>query len=330
MIGLLEKLTQTDGVSGSEEAVRNVIKSEIEKYCDDIRIDALGNIIAHKKGEGNKIMLAAHMDEIGVIVTFIDENGFLRFTPAGGLMINELVCRRVRFENGTVGVIGCEEEDKKPELKKLYIDIGAKNAGEAEKLVKIGDAAAFDGGFYKNRNTVISKALDNRAGCYVALEAAKLLNESGADMYYVFTVQEEVGLRGARTAAYTVEADYAVALDVTDTGDTPNAPKMAVSLGKGAAIKVMDRSVLCDADVREAMKKAAQENNIPYQLEIMTDGGTDAGAIHLSRSGVKTGGISIPARYIHSPSEMVNVRDIKACIKLVAATAELLKECDCN
>ncbi|MCD8391253.1 MAG: M42 family metallopeptidase [Firmicutes bacterium] len=324
MISLLERLTQTDGVSGNEDAVRDIIKNEIEKYCDDVTVDAMGNIIAHKSGTGKKIMLAAHMDEIGVIVTFIDDKGFLRFAPVGGLYIRDLTCRRVRFANGTVGVIGCEDDEKKPELKKLYIDIGAKNAKDAQKRVSVGDTAAFVGGYHKSRDTIVSKALDNRVGCYVALESAKRLKESAADMYYVFTTQEEVGLRGAKTAAYTVAPDYAIALDVTDTGDTPEAPKMPVKLGGGAAIKVMDRSVLCDADIRETMRAAAQKDGILYQLEIMTDGGTDAGAIHLSRGGVKTGGISVPARYIHSPSEMVSDKDVKACIALAVSTAQML------
>lgn len=271
-------------------------------------------------------MLAAHMDEIGVIVTHIDDKGFVRFSSVGGLYIRELVHRRVRFANGTVGVIGSEEEafNKKADIRKLYIDLGVDTLYEASKLVSVGDMAVFTGEAVISGNRIISKALDNRAGCYMLIEAMKQLKGCKNDLYFVFTTQEEVGLRGAKTAAYTVDPEYAIAVDVTDTGDTPECPVMDVKLGKGAAIKVMDRSIMCDPDVRSAMLEAAKANNINYQLEIMTDGGTDAGAVHLSRAGVKTGGISLPTRYVHSPSEMADLRDLKACIELLVKTIEIL------
>lgn len=321
---LLEKLTQTDSPSGNENAISKLIIDEIKNYCDEITDDALGNIIAHKKGKGSKLMFAAHMDEIGVIAAFIDDKGFIRFGTVGGVDIKNIVNLKVRFANGTVGVIGSEDEDfcKKADIKKLYIDIGAKSKKDAEGKVRIGDTAAFVGGFYKSGDTVISKALDNRAGCYVLIEAMKNIKSSENDLYFVFTTQEEVGLRGAKTASFEIEPDFAVSVDTTDTGDTPEAPCMAVNMGEGAAIKVMDRSVICSSDVRTHMIETAKANKIPYQLEIMTDGGTDAGAIHLSKSGVKTGGISVPVRYIHSPSEMVSIKDIKACAALTAALAQ--------
>lgn len=321
---LLEKLTQTNSPSGNEEAVGKVIKEEIKKYCDEITTDALGNLIAHKKGSGNKIMFAAHMDEIGVIATFIDDKGFIRFSAVGGLYIKNMVHLKVQFPNGTIGVIGSEEEsfNKKAEISKLYIDIGAKNRQEAEKKVRTGDTAVFVGGYYNSGDTVVSKALDNRVGCYILIEALKKVKSSENDLYFVFTTQEEVGLRGAKTAAFGIEPDFAVAVDVTDTGDTPDAPVMAVNMGKGAAVKVMDRSIMCDSDVRTHIIETAKANKIPYQLEIMTDGGTDAGAIHMTKSGVKTGGISVPTRYIHSPSEMASLADINACIELTAALAQ--------
>lgn len=321
---LLEKLTQTDSPSGNESAIRNLIEKEITGNCDELTTDALGNLIAHKRGEGSKIMFAAHMDEIGVIASFIDDNGFIRISAVGGLYVKNMVNLKARFENGTIGVIGSEEEafDKKADIKKLYIDIGAKNKEDAQKKVNIGDTASFIGGFYQSKDNIVSKALDNRAGCYVLIEAMKRIKSSANDLYFVFTTQEEVGLRGAKTASFGIAPDFAVAVDVTDTGDTPEAPLMAVKMGGGAAIKVMDRSVICDSDVRTHMIETAKANNIPYQLEIMTDGGTDAGAIHLSGSGIKTGGISIPTRYIHSPSEMASVSDIEACIALTAAMAE--------
>lgn len=321
---LLKKLTECNGVSGNETAVRELITNEINGYADEIKVDALGNLIVHKKGDGKKIMYAAHMDEIGIIVTYIDENGFLRFGNVGGLNTKDLVYNKVEFSNGTIGVIASEEENfkKTPSLSKLYIDIGVQSREEAEKKVNVGDTAMFIGGTYFCGNTVISKALDNRAGCYVLTEALKQIKNSPNDLYFVFTVQEEVGLRGARTAAYGVNPDMAVAVDVTDTGDTPECERMAVKMGKGAAVKIKDSSILCHADIRTLLIETAKENNIPYQLEVLAAGGTDAGAIHTTREGVPTGGLSIPTRYIHSPSETADIRDIKACIELIIKVSE--------
>lgn len=318
---LLKRLTSCNSVSGNETDIAGVIESEIKDYVDSIERDALGSLIAHKKGRGKKIMLAAHMDEIGIVVTFIDNNGFLRFSNVGGLYIKELLGRRVRFANGVCGVIYTEEENKNMQMSKLYIDIGANDKKEAEALVSVGDTAAFEGGFYKNGTRIISKALDNRAGCYVLIEAAKKIKTDN-DIYFVFTSQEEVGLRGARTAAFSISPDAALAIDVTDTGDTPEGIKMSVKLGGGAAVKVMDRSIICDSDIRTLLIELAKKNNISYQLEIMTDGGTDAGAVHLTKDGVKTGGISIPTRYIHSPSEMCDEGDLQAAVDLTAAFSE--------
>ncbi len=318
---LLKRLTEADAPSGRESAIRDIIKAEAERLGYEVSEDTLGSITAHKPGGGKKLMLDAHMDEIGVIATYIDDNGFIRFGAVGGLYVKELQHRRVRFANATTGVIGSEEKafDEKPELSKLYIDIGARDKAAAERLVKTGDAAVFDGGYYRKGDTVISKALDNRAGCYVLLKAMEEIKESGNDLYFVFSTQEEVGLRGARTAAFGIMPDYAIAVDVTDTGDTPSCPVMDVKLGEGAAIKIMDRSVMCDVHVVSTLRKLAASNKIPYQSEIMADGGTDAGAIALTGGGVRAGGISIPARYIHSPSEMASKKDINACIELVKA-----------
>ena len=321
---LLNKLTQTDGVSGDEGEIRAVIEEYAKKLGYEIETDALGNLIAKKGGNGKKIMIASHMDEIGIIVTFIDEKGFLRFSNIGGLNTKNLVNLKVRFKNGVIGVIGCDDEEtEKLKISNLFIDIGAKDEKEASKMVSIGDRAAFVGDMYVNGKTVVSKALDNRIGCFAALRAMEKVN-TDKDLYFVFTVQEEVGLRGAKGSAFEINPDYAIAVDVTDTGDTLGAAVMAVKLGGGAAIKVMDRSVLCDAQIRSTMIDVAKKNGIPYQLEIMTDGGTDAGALHLTRSGVKTGGISVPTRYIHSPSEMADMNDVEACVELLCKTIEEL------
>lgn len=324
ILEILKDMTAINSPSGCEDGIREYIKKAAEKYCDEVYTDNMGSLIAHKRGKGKKIMFAAHMDEIGIIVKDIDEKGFIYFSQIGGLNKRNLVNLRVRFLNGTEGVIGADEEKYKdnPAFEKLYIDIGAADKADALKYVGIGDTAAFTGDFYTRDDVVISKAIDNRAGCAVLVDAVSKVDMGDNDVYFVFTTQEEVGLRGARTAAFSIEPEIAIAVDTTDTGDVPYAPKMAVTMGGGAAIKVMDYSIICDVHIREGLKKLAQDNNIPYQLEIMTDGGTDAGSIHLSRGGIRTGGISIPTRYIHSVSEMASISDIKNCSALLKAAAE--------
>lgn len=313
---MLKNLTQGFGPSGREDEIRKIIKGYVKDYADEISEDVMGNLIVRKRGTGKKIMLAAHLDEIGVVITFIDDNGFLRFSSVGGLNSKELLYSKVKFKNGVIGTIGTEKDNKDKLIPKMYIDIGAKDKKEAEKLVSIGDMATFLGEFYQREDVVISKALDNRAGCYVLIETLKSA-QSENDLYFVFTSQEEVGLRGAKTSAYSIDPDLALAVDVTDTGDTPNCEEMAVKLGGGAAVKVMDRSVLCDGNVRINLIESAKRAGVSYQLEVMTDGGTDAGAISGTKAGVKTGGLSIPTRYIHSPSEMVSKKDMEGAVKIL-------------
>ena len=318
---LLKKLTECFGPSGCEGQITDLIMAEAKEFSDEIYKDALGNLICRKKGSGKKVMFAAHADEIGIVVTFIDDKGFLRFADVGGLYLRNLLNRRVIFENGTIGTIGTEEDNQDRKMAKMFIDIGAKSKEEAEKMVSVGDMAVFMGGLYTQNGKIVSKALDNRAGCYVLIEAMKRV-KSENDLYFVFTTQEEVGLRGARTAAFKIEPEYALSVDVTDVGDTPKCPKMAVSLGDGAAIKVMDYSVITSPEVREKLIGVAENRGIKYQREIMMEGGTDAGVIHFTKGGVKTGGISIPTRYIHSPSEMIDENDLKASIDLLVGFAE--------
>lgn len=318
---LLKKLSLFYAPSGREKGLTDFIKSEVKAFADEVYTDNLGNLIAHKKGGGKKIMFAAHADEIGIVVTFIDDNGYLRFSDVGGLYTKYLSGKRVVFANGTEGVIFTEPKNDKNKLLNMYIDIGAKTKEEAEKSVNVGDMAVFCGGFTEQNGVIIAKALDNRAGCYALIEALKKVNSKN-DLYFVFTTQEEVGLRGARTAAYAIEPEIAIAVDVTDTGDTPKSENVAMKLGEGAAIKVMDYSVICDSEVKNSLISLAETKKIKYQLEVMTEGGTDAGVIHFARGGVKTGGISIPTRYIHSPSEMIEKSDLEAVIELVTAFAE--------
>jgi len=320
MFETIKSLTGAFGVSGNEEEIRETIISQIKDKVDEIKVDALGNLFAIKKGSGKKIMLAAHMDEIGIIATHIDDRGFIRFSNIGGVSPFVSFGQRVRFKNGNIGVVGKEEklEDiKNLKLSNLYIDIGVHNRADAEKYVKVGDVASFVGEAVLQGDMVVSKTLDDRAACAILVETIKNLPKTDNEIYFVFTVQEELGLRGAKTAAYQLEADYAIAVDVTGTGDTPESRLMEVTVGKGPAIKIKDNSVMCHKDVIELIKNKAEENSIPYQFEVLEYGGTDAGAIHISGGGIPSGAISIPTRYIHTPSEYASLKDMENCVKLL-------------
>ena len=323
---LLETLTQTYGPSGNEKAVRDIIIKELDGVVDEMKVDVMGNLIATKKGReaGKKIMISAHMDEIGIMVTHIDDNGYLRFTAIGGVSPSTALYQRVVFANGVKGLVGVEklESLKDLELKKLFIDIGSKDKADTEKMISIGDVAIFTSGFEHDGSYIVSKALDDRIGCYIAIEAAKQLGKTDNEAVFVFSTQEEVGIRGAKTAAYGIDADLAFAVDVTMTGDTPGCDTMAVKLNGGAAIKVRDSSIVVSPAVKNLMVETAIENSIPYQMEVLLQGGTDGGAIHTTRAGIPTGVISIPCRYLHTPAEMVSASDVIACTKLLVKLLE--------
>ena len=323
MKDIVQKYLKIPGPSGYESEIRNSIQQEVQPYADDIQIDSLGNLIVKKgsKSEtGKRIMLAAHIDEIGVMVTHIDENGFARFTNIGGVSPRYALSGHVRFLNGTLGVIGMENMDdpnKVPKLSQMFIDVGATSRENCP--LQIGDVGVFERSFIDLGDRIVSKAMDDRISVAVLIETIRRIKRSPHEIYFVFTVQEEVGLRGATTAAYQVNPDVGIAVDVTRTGDTPRGIKMEVSLGKGPAIKVRDSSMLADPRVVEWMRKTAQDNHIPYQLEVLERGGTDARAIQLTRSGVPAGCLSIPCRYVHSPSEMVDINDVENAVKLLLA-----------
>ncbi|NLW55924.1 MAG: M42 family metallopeptidase [Firmicutes bacterium] len=321
---LIRKLTSVSSPSGREEPVRALIKEEITKHADEIWEDKLGNLIAAKHGGKTKVLLAAHMDEIGVIVTDIDEQGFLRFSNVGGINPQRLVGQRARFANGTIGVFGAEklEENQKLTLSKLYLDIGARSAEEARQKVSVGEIATFYHEFSDLGERIVAKALDDRIGCAILIEALKRVANPQNDLYCTFTVQEEVGLRGARTAAFGIDPDLGIAIDVTGTGDTPEAERLAIKLGQGAAIKVKDNSLITHPMVKDLLTDLATKNNIPYQFEVLPFGGTDSGAIQLTKAGVPAGVISIPCRYLHTPSEMVDLNDVEAAVRLVVAVME--------
>ncbi len=271
------------------------------------------------ENDDNFFALRFHaLDEIGVIATHVDEKGFLRFAPLGGVYPLTLFGHRVIFGNGTIGVIGREEKDvKNGEVKmdQLFIDVGARDT--ASSPVQVGDAACFWRDYADTGERMISKAMDDRIGCAVLIDILRQLGKSPHDLYFVFTVQEEVGLRGATTSTYGVQPDIAVAVDVTDTGDTPESNTMAVALGKGPAIKVKDSGMLAHPALKNLLVQTASEAKMPFQLEVLTAGSTDAAAMQLSREGVPAGVISIATRYVHTPSEMVDYEDVQNAVKLL-------------
>lgn len=322
----IKQLVEAYGPSGNEGAVRALIEGLVAGRADGLRVDAMGNLIVLKKGDSSekRIMVAAHMDEIGIIVTHVDAKGFLRFGRIGGVVPQILVGSRVRFANGTLGVIGCEQgvfggvSDVK--LEQLYIDVGAVSKDDAP--VGVGDAACFERPFVDLGQRMVSKAMDDRIGCAVGLQTLLTMGTPRYDVYFVFTVQEEVGTRGAMVSAFGVEPNVGIALDVTAVGDTPEAHPMNVALGAGAAIKVMDSGAITHPAVKDWMIDTAETKGIVYQLEVLEFGGTDARAIQQSRGGVPAGCISIPTRYVHTPSEMVDLGDVEACVALLTALLE--------
>ncbi len=325
---IYQELGKPFGPSGREDDIREAIALIAGEYVDDITTDALGNLICRKKGTGGgrKLLFAAHMDSIGVVATYIDKKGFIRFSPVGGVFKGDLINIKVKFANGTKGVISYEEktEFKEITLDNLFIDIGAVTLEDAKRRVTPGDFAVFDEPCFEQDNIICGPYLDNRIGCAVLLMAMEQIGETENELYFVFTVQEEVGLRGAGPAAYAVQPDMAVAVDVTDTGDVPECKlPMAVELGKGPAIKIMDRSVICSGAVTSLLEKAASETGIRTQREILRAGGTDTAALQKTRSGILSGAVSIPTRYIHSPSELCAISDVEDAVKLISRFAVL-------
>lgn len=323
MKSLIQKLVETTGPSGYEAQIRAVLKAEIEHYVDELYVDPLGNLIARKgqaSTEGIKVMLAAHIDEIGIMVTQVDENGFIRFTTLGGVRAYNCVGGRVRFLNGALGLIAMEPLDdmtKVPSFEQLYIDLGLSSNKDAP--VKVGDVAAFDRPFLDLGNRLVAKSMDDRIGAAVLVEVLRQVKDTPHQLYFVFSTQEEVGLRGATTAAYAIDPDLGISVDVTGTGDTPRRTKvrMEVSLGKGPAIKVRDGGMLADRRVVDWMVRGAEKLNMPYQLEVLEGGTTDARAMQLTRAGIPAGCLSIPCRYVHSPSEMVDFNDVQNAVRLL-------------
>lgn len=336
IVETLEKLSNACGVAGREDEVRKIMKDLLKPYVNEISEDKLGNVIGVRKGKKNapKIMLAAHMDEIGLFVKTISKEGFLQFTKIGGIDDRILLAQKaiVHTEKGPLhGIIGSKpphiqkEEERKKVLAydELFIDIGAESQEEARKMgVKIGDPVSFDIKFAKIGNdAVIGKAFDDRVGCAVMVEAMKMLKETDCTVYAVGTIQEEVGLRGATVAAFGIYPDVGIALDVTVAGDVPGVKEVEapVKMRKGPAIEVADMGLIAHPKVLRLLVEAAEENNIPYQLETGLGGTTDAARISLTREGVPSGAITVPTRYIHSPTSMASLKDLENAVKLTVA-----------
>lgn len=335
-IPLLKKIAETPGVPGYEKHIRNLILREIKGHVDSVEVDNMGNIIAIKKGrttsKNKKVMVAAHMDEIGFMVNHIDDKGFLRFIPLGGFDPKTLTAQRVvvHGKKDVIGVMGskpihvmtADERNKVPQITDYFIDLGMPKK-EVEKIVRIGDTVTRERELIEMGTCVNCKSLDNRVSVFVLIETLKELKNNPYDVYAVFTVQEEVGIRGAQAATLKIQPDFGFGLDTTIAYDVPGAKEheKCTELGKGTAIKIMDASAIADYRMVDYMKTIATKNKIKYQVELLVAGGTDTAAVQkMTPGGSISGAVSIPTRHIHQVIEMCDKEDIKASI-------ELLKQC---
>ena len=330
MKNLIKKLTETYSPSGREERIRNTILEELKGYIDGYNIDKLGNLIVWKKGrKEGKILLDAHMDEIGVLATFIDDRGFIRIEPVGGISPYNLLGTSISFPNaeGFVGVEGETIEEYTKNIKnldfdKIFVDIGVKNKEEAENLVPPGTFGVYSAPFKDLGNRLVSKAMDDRIGCAIIIEVFKRSSPL-YDLYGTFSIQEEIGLVGASVVAFNIKPDIAIAIDVTAHSDTPKGSKrMSLELGKGPAIKIKDSASISDRKIVEILRNTAEKNNIPYQVEILLRGGTNAAVLQRSGEGIPAGTLSIPTRYVHTPHEMVDINDVENAINLLKLLVE--------
>ena len=322
---LVQQLTAAYGPSGRETEVADLIEKLLKGKVDSFHRDALGNLICEKKGtdkKGKRIMFSAHMDQIGMVVTHIEKEGYLRISGVGGLSVSNLRMRRVKFQNGVQGVM--VEQPLKPgetsSLRTCYIDIGAKTAAEAEKLVQVGDMAVYaEPGFEMGEHRLASPAMDDRSACALLVSLMQDLPACADTVVAVFSTQEEVGYRGSTTAAYSVAPDEGIALDVTLCGDQPEDRKLAIDLGEGPAIKIMDARSISNPALVDRLFAAARRAKVACQREVLPYGGTDAAAMQLSRGGTPVCTVSIPCRNVHSACEIVDLRDIEGAKKVLLA-----------
>ena len=326
----LQTLLSVYGPAGQEHAVADKLRELLSGHVDSMKTDALGNLIVEKFGSDENartIMISAHMDHIGLVVTHIEKEGFLRVHAVGGINPGSVWGRKMVFDDGTPGICVIEPNTKgktKPEMADLFIDIGASSREEAEKMVAIGDVAVYAPDFTAlGRHKVASPAMDDRCACALLAELMMYADSQKHNIVGVFSTQEEVGLRGATVAAYTVQPDVGLALDVTAWGDTPETKLPAVKLGEGPAVKIMDRSMIATPWVRDKLFEAAEAAGVSVQREVLAFGGTDGGAIQKSRGGVPTGTLSIPCRYVHSANEVIDMRDMEGALKVLLQFVDL-------
>lgn len=329
MLSLVKELCRLDGVSSGEGRVRGFIREKAAPYVDTIRVDSMGNLILFKKGKkstGSRLMLTAHMDEVGFIVNDITEGGYLKFAPVGGMDSRVVIGKRVRVgEKAIPGVIGlkayhlvsAEEEKVVPKFEDLYIDIGAKDRKDAQAVVSLGDLAAFESDTVEFGDGMLkAKAVDDRIGCAVMLTL--LMEELPMDCTFVFSVQEEVGTRGAFGAAFSVKPEIALVLEGTTAADLPGTDvhKRVAAPGKGPVLSFMDGGTAYDRELFELLRKIAQENDIPWQTKNYTSGGNDSSAIQRTREGVRVATIALAVRYLHTPSSVACVKDMEPMLTL--------------
>jgi len=339
---LLKELSEACGVPSREGALRTIVQRELAPFVDSMSTDSMGNVIGFKKGSGGpKVMIAAHMDEIGFIIKHIDDNGFVRLQPLGGFDPRQLFAQRVLvhprvgapvkgvlvYNTKPTHLLNGDEANQPPKLDNFYVDLGMEGKAVTD-LLRVGDMVTLDRTLERCGNCYIGKSLDNRVGVFVMLEAMRKLGTHACDIYPVATTQEEIGLRGATTAAYTIQPDIGVALDTTLATDYPgmSGQDVVTRLGKGAGIKIMDSSLICHPKLVDHFVEIAIKNNIPHQMEILPRGGTDGGAIQRSRGGAVTITLSVPTRYIHTVNEMSHATDIQAVIDLLAAYLSVAHE----
>lgn len=325
MFELIKKIADVYGATGRESAVADTIEALLKDKVDSITRDAMGNLICEKRGTdpgGKRIMLSAHMDHIGFIVAAVEKEGFLRVAPVGGIRVAYSHTRHVCFANGVQGVIVQEPvaDNEKPVMKHMFIDIGAADAEEALSLVQLGDIAVYAPDCFRlGEYRVAAPAMDDRIACALLVSVMQQLGETKDTVYAVFSTQEEVGCRGAKTAAYGINPDVGIALDVTGNGDTPKTKLPSVKLGDGAAVKIMDNGSISSPEVVSALLAAGEKAGVKTQREVLPYGGTDAMAMQTTRSGVRVGTVSIPCRYVHSACEVIDLRDVDAAEKLLLA-----------
>ena len=332
---LLQRLCQANGISGDEAHVRKLISEEISACADSVVTDPLGNLLVHKKGRNRpkvKLMLSAHMDEVGLMVTDITAEGYLKFDEVGGIDRRVLIGKHVVVNHTVNGVIGIkpihltkgDESSAIPAYSELYIDIGAQSAQEARQVVSPGDSVCFVSAFTQTATAIRSKAIDDRFGCMVLIDLIK--SDLEYDMDFAFVVQEEVGLHGATTAAYTLDPDFALVIETTTAADIPeiDAAKQVCCLGEGAVISMMDRRTIYDREMAVLALKTAEAIGVKAQVKRAVAGGNDAGVIHQSRGGVRTLAISLPCRYLHAPNCVADKNDCESVRQLTHALASLI------